>query len=351
VGLAGGLIAGSLARDEPGGGSNKKARDDAGKPATVRDEVRGGIAFPPAKRVWVRFTGKVQVLDARTLVFEDGTKVGLGGMMNAPELAQNGMIDGKLYPCGKEAAEFLRQLIGDRVVTCIAHPDNVKGKTVQWAFGFVGETSLDIELVRSGWAISDHEGMDPFEISARENKRGLWRGTFVVPQKWRKGERLPGEETAPRRVDEKKPGDTPPPVVGTWENTERHVALGSLYQPMHGVRIRQAVVRFNQDGGRLSGHAVAEDGQGGWKDNRTDFRNVTFAGDRLTFEFDIREWRKGAGPLAVEAGQLANKGTVRVEAQLRDGRLIGTWKMFLVDGTEVFRGEWEAVRAKDPEKR
>jgi hypothetical protein len=34
------------------------------------------------------------------------------------------------------------------------------------------------------------------EIMARENKRGLWRGQFVLPSKWRKGERLAGEDAA-----------------------------------------------------------------------------------------------------------------------------------------------------------
>jgi endonuclease YncB( thermonuclease family) len=61
------------------------------------------------------------------------------------------------------------------------------------ASAFVGESCLNIEMVRNGWAISDHEGMDGFEILARENKRGLWRGTFVVPGRWRSGDRLPGE--------------------------------------------------------------------------------------------------------------------------------------------------------------
>jgi hypothetical protein len=51
----------------------------------------------------------------------------------------------------------------------------------------------------------------------------------------------------------------------------------------------------------------------------------------------------------VEVGRVENKGTVRVEARLKDDRRAGTWKMFLADGTEVFRGEWEAVRAKAKE--
>jgi putative transposase len=43
----------------------------------------------------------------------------------------------------------------------------------------------------------------------------------------------------------------------------------------------------------------------------------------------------------------------RAEAKLSDGRLIGKWGLFLKDGSEPFRGEWEAVRPKDkvPEKK
>jgi len=138
-------------------------------------------------------------------------------------------------------------------------------------------------------------------------------------------------------------------IVGDWDSVDRHVAMASLFQPEHGVRKRDAVIHFRQDGDRLVGHVVAEDGQKGWKDNRTDFRSVTFADDRLAFEFDIR-WNKHNGPLAVEAGRAENKGSILVEARLRDGRLAGTWKMFLADGTEVFRGEWEAVRVKKEKK-
>jgi endonuclease YncB( thermonuclease family) len=164
---------------------------DKGGP--MREEIRGGIAFRPEKRAWVRLTGKVKVVDARTIVYDDGTEVVLDGLMDAPELEQKGIIDGKLYSCGKEAAEYLRKLIDGRAVSCLSPRDHVKGKTMRVASAFIGETNLNVEMVRNGWAISDHEGMDPWEIVARENKRGLWRGQFTVPGRWRNGERLPGE--------------------------------------------------------------------------------------------------------------------------------------------------------------
>lgn len=155
----------------------------------VKEQVRGGIAFPPDKRTWTRITGKVKVRNAHALVFDDGTEVDLNGAIDAPELEQKGLIGNSLYPCGQEAAEFLKQLIGDKPVTCLLDRDS---KTNRGAC-FVGETSVAIEMVRNGWAIAHHSGMDAWEIIARENKRGLWRGKFVVPERWRKGERLMGE--------------------------------------------------------------------------------------------------------------------------------------------------------------
>jgi hypothetical protein len=42
---------------------------------------------------------------------------------------------------------------------------------------------------------------------------------------------------------------------------------------------------------------------------------------------------------------------VRVEARLKGDRLVGKWHMFLPNGAEVFRGEWEADREpRDGEK-
>ena len=32
------------------------------------------------------------------------------------------------------------------------------------------------------------------------------------------------------------PADTSTTIVGEWETIDRHLAMGSLYQPVHGVR-------------------------------------------------------------------------------------------------------------------
>jgi len=58
----------------------------------------------------------------------------------------------------------------------------------------VGERSLEIEMVRNGSGIAHHSGITAWEIIARENKRGLWQGRFVLPERWRKAERLAKDE-------------------------------------------------------------------------------------------------------------------------------------------------------------
>ena len=164
----------------------KKTEPGEEKPKVVRDRVKGSIHHAGGKSEWQRITGKAKVLDARTLLFEDGTRIPL--LLVAPDLDQMGKIDGSLYPCGKEAAEFLRKLIGDRPVTCFLV--EAQGK---W-FGYVGDTNIEHAMIINGWALAHHSGMSGAEIIARENKRGLWRGQFLDPDDWRAGKRLPGEK-------------------------------------------------------------------------------------------------------------------------------------------------------------
>lgn len=167
--------------------------------------------------------------------------------------------------------------------------------------------------------------------------------------KWA-GTRVNSPQPLATEVKQKKPTDNSL-IQGKWNTIDRHIAMGSLYQPVHGVRKREGAVYFQQERDKLIGHSVTKDHEGisfqeRWKNGHTNFRTVEFADNRLAFEFEIGEWRKGAGPLAVEEGRAANQGKVRVEAVLKDNRLVGWWRMYLGDGTEVFRGEWEAVRQK-----
>lgn len=147
---------------------------------------------------------------------------------------------------------------------------------------------------------------------------------------------------------EKTRDDEPAAIVGAWDNEVRHAVHQSLYQPVQGARRRGSVVHFKQAGDGLTGYALTPDHeQERWnKEGRTEFRSVKFAKGRLVFEFDIDELHHGSG------ARTKSKGWVRVEAELKGDRLIGKWGLFEKEsGTELFRGEWEATRAKAAEKK
>lgn len=155
-----------------------------------RSTIQGGLSHSTGD--WIRITGKVRVKNGYTIVFEDGAEVELAAGV---ELEQQGLINGQLYPAGKQAAQFLRKLIGDQTVTM-----NINATTEEYRRGevksgqcFVGETNLGFELIRGGWAFAGHSTLVPTEIMARDHQRGIWRGKFVPPDRWRMGERLPGE--------------------------------------------------------------------------------------------------------------------------------------------------------------
>src|SRR5579871_1032361 len=96
---------------EGGKGETPKAAS-----SVIKSRVKGSIHHAGGKSVWTRIEGKAKVIDAHTLEFADGTRIPL--LIVAPDLDQMALIDGKPYPCGKEAAAFLRKLIDAQTVSC-----------------------------------------------------------------------------------------------------------------------------------------------------------------------------------------------------------------------------------------
>jgi endonuclease YncB( thermonuclease family) len=178
----------------PGRSSQEPKPRQPDPPKVGRTLVRGSSRYV---NDLVRVVGRVTVIDAHTLRYDDGTEVDLLGGMDAPDLDQMARLGDKMYPLGREAAAFVRKQIGEKPVTCFIPTDRddwARQTKFRQGQAFVGETCLNDELVRNGWATAHHTGMESWEALARLNKRGLWRGEFVPPEKWRKGERLPGEK-------------------------------------------------------------------------------------------------------------------------------------------------------------
>ncbi len=125
-------------------------------------------------------TGRARVVDGDTLVL-DGKRLRLVGI-DAPELRQICQRNGQDWPCGTEAKGYLSGLIGDATTTCEADGSDKYGRIL--AVCTVGNRDLNAAMVDGGHAIAfgDYETE---EAVARQNRMGLWAGTFDAPRQWR----------------------------------------------------------------------------------------------------------------------------------------------------------------------
>ena len=152
------------------------------------------IGSPALAQSW---DGPARVLDGDTISMP-GIRLRLIGI-DAPEGSQgcHGR-DQRHYNCGLEAIQELTRLIGDQRVHC-----RQAGWDERWRGPLVrcraGETDLNREMVRSGWAIA-HLSRDyqREEDEARATRRGLWQGAFQRPEDWRRNRGKTGPDTNPK---------------------------------------------------------------------------------------------------------------------------------------------------------
>jgi len=108
--------------------------------------------------------------------------------LDAPEPGQMcADARGASYNCGREAAMWLKNWIGDNELECHVVQQDTKGNMIGTCS--YGPYDLGAALVNAGWAVSYNKYTDiyqPYEIQAQNNRRGLWRGTFYKPWDWRK---------------------------------------------------------------------------------------------------------------------------------------------------------------------
>jgi endonuclease YncB( thermonuclease family) len=322
---------------------------------TRRETVRGGIAHSPDD--YLRITGKARVIDANTIAFDDGTEVDISGGMDAPDLEQQGRLGERFYPCGREAAGFLRTLIGDRAVTCFVNTRHgMKGGRNNRMHGacYIGESRVDETMIASGWAVADHSSTVALELIAREHGRGLWRGQFVAPKEWRKGARLPGEPPAPR--PEPAPGapgsgsgaqPAPPTVVKEGARVVKLVGKVDVLDA-HTLRFGDGtVVELNggMDAPDLEQLAAVGDGLYPWGRVAADYLRERIGGRNVTCHVEGRRNDTLHGDCFV------GETLLQVE-MVRDGWAVSHhsgmdgWQMFASDGRRgIWRGKF--VRPED----
>jgi endonuclease YncB( thermonuclease family) len=126
--------------------------------------------------------------DADTLTVS-GTPYRLDGI-DAPEIDQNCMDEGGVYPCGQFAFEALQEFVAERPIRC----DDL-GPDTKYPRRRIGHCTRDGDdlhhwLVRNGWALT----FEPYangrfkddERYAQQQGLGMWKGCFVAPRDFRR---------------------------------------------------------------------------------------------------------------------------------------------------------------------
>ena len=150
-----------------------------------------GIAAPAHAEI----IGQASVIDGDILDIH-GQRIRLHGI-DAPESSQLCRAAGAEYRCGQQAALALDDRIGGATVTCSERDVDQYGRIV--AVCFARGEDLNAWMVLAGWAVAYREYSEDYldeETAARTAGRGIWRGEFVMPWDWRRGERLPALPSA-----------------------------------------------------------------------------------------------------------------------------------------------------------
>jgi hypothetical protein len=127
------------------------------------------------------------------------TEVRLFGI-DAPEFDQSCTRNGQSWSCGSAAADQLMRLVTGKDVRCTSMGLDQHGRTLGRCM--VGTSDINRMMVAAGYAVAYRHYSNDYvsaEASAKAYKRGLWAGTFEMPDQYRhEGEATPVRK--PERV-------------------------------------------------------------------------------------------------------------------------------------------------------
>ena len=140
-------------------------------------------------------SGMVKIIDGDTLKIGE-KKIRLYGI-DAPEKAQNCkkiyfsfLIFNfqKDYKCGERSTLALSKKLNNKKVKCILEDNKDKYKR-NIGTCYIENQDINRWLVKNGYAVAYTKYSRKYVLDeqyAMENKLGIWRGTFIRPEKWRR---------------------------------------------------------------------------------------------------------------------------------------------------------------------
>ena len=114
-------------------------------------------------------------------------KIRLHGI-DAPEKKQKCTKNKKKYNCGVVATKALTKKIGKNTIKCLTQKKKDRYNRFL-GICFIDKEDLNKWMVRNGYAIAYRRYSKNYildEEYAKSKKLGLWSGTFLMPEKWRK---------------------------------------------------------------------------------------------------------------------------------------------------------------------
>lgn len=134
-------------------------------------------------------SGRALVTDGDTLVIGDA-RIRLEGI-DAPETDQVCLDrEQRRFPCGIDAREKLKELTGDRALTCVGKEIDRYGRRLMMCS--VGGLDINSAMVKAGWALAYVRYSRQYvaqEADARGHAAGMWAGAFIAPWDWRHRDR------------------------------------------------------------------------------------------------------------------------------------------------------------------
>lgn len=155
------------------------------------------LAGLSAPVVHAEIAGRASIIDGDTIDIH-GQRIRLFGI-DAPESGQECLARAVFHAtaweerwrCGQHAALALDEKIAGRPVSCEEKDQDRYGRIVA-VCRLAGE-DLNAWLAAEGWALAYRQYSIDYvdeEERAKAARNGIWRGTFVPPWDWRRGQRL-----------------------------------------------------------------------------------------------------------------------------------------------------------------
>ena len=133
-----------------------------------------------------QISGFADVTDGDTIKILNN-KIRLHGI-DAPEKKQKCTKDAKDYNCGVVATQMLIKKISGNTVKCLTQKNKDRYNRFIGVC-FVEQDDINKWMVRNGYAVAYKRYSKDYildENFAKINKLGLWSGSFLKPEKWRK---------------------------------------------------------------------------------------------------------------------------------------------------------------------